>query len=146
MSVGVRLRHARLEKNMTLEQVAECTKIPLSSLECMENGRFSELPNETVIRGFIRSVCQVLCLDDVEILREYASAGARTRLEAHRSLGRDLNGMAIKPKASRVRFLLALLVFLILASLLFLVVFTPSNLKGSDQLSGSVDHAMNPEK
>jgi len=145
-SVGHCLRHARLKRNMTLEEVSDQTKIPLSSLECIERDSFNELPNAIVVKGFIKSVCQVLQLDDGDILEEYRVALGGRGKEEIRVYASSRNGEVLKPKNTKYRFLLALIIFLIFGSLLMLVVFTPSNLRGSDKLSGSVNKAMDAEK
>ena len=145
-SVGHCLRHARLDKHMTLEDVSDQTKIPLSSLECIENDRFNELPNAIVVKGFIKSVCQVLQLDEGQVLEGYrASMGEKGKDEIRMYAG-STSGEVLKPKNTRYRFVLALIIFLIFGSLLMLVIFTPSNLKGSDKLTGSVNTAMDEEK
>lgn len=145
-SVGHCLRHARLDRNMTLEDVSDQTKIPLSSLECIESDRFNELPNAIVVKGFIKSVCQVLQLDEGQILEGYRAVSGGRGKEEIRTYAGSLSGEVLKPKNTRYRFVLALIVFLIFGLLLMLVVFTPSNLRGSDRLSGSVNKAMDAEK
>jgi cytoskeleton protein RodZ len=131
---------------MTLEEVSDQTKIPLSSLECIESDRFNELPNAIVVKGFIKSVCRVLQLDESRILEGYrASLGEKGRDESRVYAG-SLSGEVLKPKNNKYRFVLALIIFLIFGSLLMLVVFTPSNLRGSEKLSGAVDKAMDVEK
>jgi len=131
---------------MTLEEVSEQTKIPLSSLECLETDRFNDLPNAIVVKGFIKSVCQVLQLDDGQILQGYKASQGGNGKDEIRVYASSKSGEVLKPKNTRYRFLLALIIFLIFGSLLMLVVFTPSNLRGSDKLSGHVDKSMDADK
>lgn len=131
---------------MTLEEVSDQTKIPLSSLECLESDRFNDLPNAIVVKGFIKSVCQVLQLEDGHVLQGYHAAQGGNGIGEIRVYASSKSGEVLKPKNTKYRFLLALIIFLIFGSLLMLVVFTPSNLKGSDKLSGQVNKSMDVEK
>jgi len=126
--------------------MSENTKIPIASLKSIEEDRFSELPNGIVVRGFIKSICQVLNLDVGEYLKEYNAAHGRLKNENIRIYSGPHDGQALKPSSNRYHFILALIVFLIFGSLLFLVIFTPSTIRGSEKLTGSVDHAMEMEK
>ena len=144
-SVGYQLKAARLEQGITLEQVSRSTKIPIYSIESIECDKFSDLPNETVARGFIRSICRILGLDDAKCLGEFSYNGSRQSREV-KTLKQPLNGEVLKPSGSKYRFIIALIVFLIFGSLLLLVIFTPSTIRGSEKLSGSVDRVVNTQE
>jgi len=70
VSVGDRLRGAREEKGLTLEQVAAETKITERHLSQIEAGDFVGLPARTYAIGFSRSYARLLGLDEHEIARE----------------------------------------------------------------------------
>lgn len=53
-SVGSLLKKARLERNISLEQVAQATHIRLAYLEALENDRLDLLPSRAQARGFLR--------------------------------------------------------------------------------------------
>lgn len=53
-SVGSRLKKARLERNISLEQIAQATHIRLAYLEALENDRLDLLPSKVQARGFLR--------------------------------------------------------------------------------------------
>ncbi|WP_299028461.1 RodZ domain-containing protein [uncultured Thermanaerothrix sp.] len=53
-SVGSLLKKARLERNISLEQVAQATHIRLAYLEALENDRLDLLPSRVQARGFLR--------------------------------------------------------------------------------------------
>ena len=61
--VGKKLRQAREEKGVSLEQAAANTHIRLHFLESMEAGNFSDLPSQLQIKGFLRSYGGYLGLD-----------------------------------------------------------------------------------
>ena len=66
--VGDRLREAREEKSLTIEQVAAETRIPLRHLQTIEAGDFSALPARTYAIGFSRTYARTLGLNEHEVL------------------------------------------------------------------------------
>lgn len=66
-----RLRAAREEKGLAIEQVAEATRIPLAYLEALEEGSFAEFSSPLHARGFLRNYALFLNLDSEEILAAY---------------------------------------------------------------------------
>lgn len=78
-TVGERLKAAREEQGITLEDVAARTRIPTRHLESLENSEWSRLPAPTYSIGFAKSYAAVVGLDRVEIgesLREELGHGA----------------------------------------------------------------------
>jgi cytoskeleton protein RodZ len=72
-SLGSELRVARLEKNLTLRQVADDTHISLRHLQNLEEGRYAELPGGIYNRAFLRSFCNHLGLDAEKFVERYES-------------------------------------------------------------------------
>lgn len=62
-SVGQQLRQARLERDLTLEHVAEGTHIRLQYLQAIEDGDLDRLPSPVQARGFLRAYASYLNLD-----------------------------------------------------------------------------------
>jgi cytoskeletal protein RodZ len=76
--VGDRLRSARLEQGISLEDVASRTRIPTRHLESLESSDWSRLPAPTYTIGFAKNYAGVLGLDRSEIadaLRQEMGAG-----------------------------------------------------------------------
>ncbi len=69
--IGKELKEVREEKGITLEEVAEKTKISQRFLEAIENGRWEELPEEVYLRGFLKTYAEVLGLDGKEFVANY---------------------------------------------------------------------------
>jgi transcriptional regulator with XRE-family HTH domain len=65
---GDRLRNAREEKGLSIEQVAAETRIPQRHLESIEAGNFGALPSRTYAVGFSRTYARTLGLKENEIL------------------------------------------------------------------------------
>jgi cytoskeletal protein RodZ len=66
-TVGQRLRVAREEKGLSLEDVAAQTRIPRRHLESLETSDWERLPAPTYTNGFAKSYATVVGLDRVEI-------------------------------------------------------------------------------
>jgi cytoskeletal protein RodZ len=66
-SVGERLRAAREEKGMSLEDIAAQTRIPQRHLESIEKAEWERLPAPTYTIGFARSYASSVGLDRAEI-------------------------------------------------------------------------------
>jgi len=57
---GSELKKLRLERNISLEQVASDTRIRLSILQDLEDDAYSELSSSTQTKGFLRLYAQYL--------------------------------------------------------------------------------------
>lgn len=66
-SVGERLRVAREEKGLSLEDIAAQTRIPQRHLESIEKAEWDKLPAPTYTIGFARSYATSVGLDRVDI-------------------------------------------------------------------------------
>ena len=72
MSVGERLRRARLDAGKTLDQVAADTKIQLWILEANERDDFSRIPGGVFIRGYLTAVARAVGVNPSEVLTAYS--------------------------------------------------------------------------
>ena len=66
-TVGERLRAAREEKGLSLEDIAAQTRIPQRHLESLEKGDWDALPAPTYTVGFAKSYATAIGLDRAEI-------------------------------------------------------------------------------
>jgi cytoskeleton protein RodZ len=66
-TVGERLRAAREEKGLSLEDLAAQTRIPQRHLESLETGDWDKLPHPTYTTGFAKSYASAVGLDRAEI-------------------------------------------------------------------------------
>jgi len=62
-TVGHSLKHAREERNMSLDEASRATKIRKEFLLAIEEDRFEVLPGDVFARGFVRSYADFLGLD-----------------------------------------------------------------------------------
>ena len=73
-TLGSFLKHQRERRGVSGAELSRVTRIPLASLEAIENDRFDELPGEVFVRGFLKAYAQALDLLPAEILARYTSS------------------------------------------------------------------------
>lgn len=69
--IGSTLREARVRRKLTLQQVAEDTKIRVKYLQALENEDFDLIPAPAYVKGFLRTYATYLGIDPQIILDEY---------------------------------------------------------------------------
>ena len=72
-SIGERLRRAREERSLSLEQLSLITRIPLRHLETIEAGRGPELPGGFIGKSFVRQYAQAVGMDGEQALRDFVA-------------------------------------------------------------------------
>ncbi len=95
--IGRYLRLQREVRGITIEQLAQSTRIPLRSLERLEAGSFDDL-SDGFVRGFVRTVAEALGLDPEDTLSRMLSEpgiehGERRDLTL--ALSRAMVGLAV---------------------------------------------------
>src|SRR2546423_1126342 len=68
MSVAEQLHQAREARKLTVEQVAEITKIRGDHLRALEEGNFNVFSAPVYIRGFVRTYSTLLKLDVPQVM------------------------------------------------------------------------------
>jgi Helix-turn-helix domain len=76
-SLGPFLKHGREEAGITLEELAQKTRIRREALECLESEDLENLPTDTYVRGFVKQVCRELGLHPREGLVRYETLRER---------------------------------------------------------------------
>jgi len=71
---GEHLRREREMRGVSLDEVAQATRIGTRFLEALENERWQELPGGVFNRGFLRSIARYLGLDEESLVAEYGQA------------------------------------------------------------------------
>lgn len=69
--IGEYLRKAREEKNISLKDVQESTKISMRYLEAIDQGDFNGIPGEVYRKGFIANYASAIGLDPQDVLQRY---------------------------------------------------------------------------
>ena len=81
--VGARLREAREEAGLELNEVAAKTRIPQRHLLTIENGALTDLPARTYAVGFSRTYARLVGLDEREIVEQARMELAAEEDEGH---------------------------------------------------------------
>lgn len=71
MTVGEKLRQARLEKGLTLVEIQEQTKLPIQNLEALEKDNYDALGSEYNIKTLIYAYAKLLGLNGDALVRQY---------------------------------------------------------------------------
>ncbi|HEY6562659.1 MAG TPA: helix-turn-helix domain-containing protein [Polyangiaceae bacterium] len=73
-TVGQYLRRQRESKQMSLEEIARSTRVPMSSVERIESDQFDELPGEVFVRGFLKSYARSIGIPSDDVLARYTAS------------------------------------------------------------------------
>lgn len=109
---GERLREIRQRRGISLDELAELTKIRASYLAAIEEGNYDKIPAEVFVRGFITQYAQVLNEDPQPFLDLYREERGAREEEAARSQAEKDRAAAMKRlrEETRRRWFIALAV------------------------------------
>jgi cytoskeletal protein RodZ len=80
--LGQRLKQAREEKNITLEQLQGITKIQKRYLQNIEDGNYDALPGVFYARAFVKQYSEAVGLDPEQMFEEFKNELPSTQKEA----------------------------------------------------------------
>ena len=80
-SFGERMRREREMRGITLEEIAESTKIGTRSLRALEDEDFGRLPGGIFNKGFVRSYARYLGIDEDQAIGDFTAAYEKSRSE-----------------------------------------------------------------
>jgi cytoskeletal protein RodZ len=83
--IGIRLKRAREERQLSLREIAGETKISVSALEALERGDYSRLPGGIFGRAFVRAYALHVGLDPDAIVDEFQAEVIRRERDATRT-------------------------------------------------------------
>lgn len=69
--IGDTLRSEREKKGLSIKDIEKATSIRALYIECIEEGRYDELPGEAYTKGFIRNYANFLKLDASALVGQY---------------------------------------------------------------------------
>ncbi|MEK6759429.1 MAG: RodZ domain-containing protein [Deltaproteobacteria bacterium] len=106
-SPGEYLRRERELRRVSLTKIFEVTRVPVKALEALEADNYENLPHPTFVKGYIKSYCKALGLDENDaVLRYeiYLRENAPDKPEAHKVKG-ALHRKLVIPDDERLSFL-----------------------------------------
>ncbi|QNQ82575.1 helix-turn-helix domain-containing protein [Lactobacillus sp. PV037] len=81
--IGDKLKKARKDKGMSVEDVEKITKIQRRYLTAIENNEFDQLPGDFYVRAFIRQYADVVGLNGKELLEDFQSEVPQAKPEEY---------------------------------------------------------------
>ena len=84
--LGQRLKDARNDKGLSLEEIQSITKIQKRYLNAIEEGNYELLPGNFYTRAFIKNYAEAVGLHGDELLEEYASEIPKANADVPESL------------------------------------------------------------
>lgn len=131
---GSILKTERELRQISLEEVAQVTRIPLMSLRALEDDDYASLPGNVFVRGFLRSYARALDLDAGEVLAAHAGQTA-DRDDPVEEMPAPLGSIQAHERGKRLGIAVALAILLLLFTLALSVVLRPRRLDAPVELS-----------
>jgi cytoskeletal protein RodZ len=132
-TVGSTLRRQREQKRMGIAEVARVTRIPVQTLDAIEQDHFDDLPGEVFVKGFLRSYAQTVGISPEEIVARYA-ASRRVAVVTPLPVASPVHA-AREGQGRRFGVAIALVVLLILFTLAMSIVLKPRGRDMPSELS-----------
>jgi flagellar biosynthesis protein FlhG len=82
---GEVLARVRQVCHVTLEEIADRTKIPMFTLRCIEGDQFSDLPAPVYLKGFLKQIAGMLNLSPDQLVADYMGAYSAWEIESARN-------------------------------------------------------------
>src|ERR1051326_236447 len=73
-SFGERMRREREMRGVTLDEIAESTKIGKRNLQALEDEEFDKLPGGIFNKGFVRAYAKYLGIDEEQAVADFLAA------------------------------------------------------------------------
>ena len=120
-SIGSVLRRERQLRKMSIEEIAQTTRIPLRLLRLLEDDQIDDLPGDVFARGYIRSYARTLGLEAAPLIRKLDE----TTADRERDQPASLPAVQTPERGRRFGIAIALVVLLILFTLALSIVLRP---------------------
>jgi cytoskeleton protein RodZ len=108
VTVGEMLRRERDLRGVTLQEIAEETKISVRNLAALERNEFDKLPGGVYTTNFLRAYARYLSLNEERILNDYLTQTSPRRELAEAEAAAE--AAASRPRAASPKLLLLVLI------------------------------------
>lgn len=115
--LGAYLKRARETRGLSVEELANATKLTVKNIELIENDEWGEFQVEAYVRGYLNSICYKLVLDNKKVLAWYNAALGNSGVNPFAEIGSQ-GGIApidVRETKSRSKALPIAIVFLVIA-------------------------------
>ncbi len=83
--LGALLQKRRLDKQLSLEELEERTKIQTRFLIAIEAGKIEHLPAEVYLRGFLRTYAKAIGMNPDDVIKQYEYVTSSDTIQEKRS-------------------------------------------------------------
>jgi cytoskeleton protein RodZ len=137
--LGAYLKEERERQELSLDDIQQKTKISVSSLEAIEEGRVNDLPHPVYAKGFIKNYAQCLGLNADELAGTFAQkAGIDEEFEDETEhLQSELTPMKGRSKWPVVSILISIMLLAALGWLVYDLFWAPAELQTNPQREGA---------
>ena len=129
---GRYLKRERELRQISLEELAQTTRIPLKMLHHIEADDFDKLPGEVFTRGFLKSYARALGVEPDDVLAMYGQG--RRQVEV-KPAPITTSGITPPERGRRFGIAIALVILLILFTLALSIVLRPRHRSAPLELS-----------
>jgi len=134
--LGKRLEEARIQKNLTLDELQEITKIQKRYLQAIEAGNFDVMPGKFYARAFIKQYAEAVGLDPEKLFDEFSSEVPKTtETEVSTGLSRTQKKQTSVSRTSSLLISVLpklLIVLLVISVVVFIWLFLQKNDSGNN--------------
>jgi cytoskeletal protein RodZ len=130
-SIGHYLRSERELRRLSLEELSQTTRIPLKSLQLLEDDRLDGLPGDVFVRGFLKSYAKAVGLPVEDVVRRFEESSRPSKSP----LAPTLPAVGQSDRGRRFGLAISLVILLILFSLALSVVLRPRHRDAPVELS-----------
>lgn len=127
-SLGSYLKREREQRQISIAELAQTTRIPVRILQQLEHDEHAQLPADVFVRGFLRAYARALGMDEEHVLARY---GGRQTPE----LPPALPAVYTPESGRRFGIAIALFILLILFTLALSIVLRPRHRDAPLELS-----------
>ena len=137
--LGAYLKEERERQELSLDDIQQKTKISVSSLEAIEEGRVNDLPHPVYAKGFIKNYAQCLGLNADELAGTFAQkAGIDEEFEDETEhLQSELTPIKGRSKWPLVSILVSIMLLAALGWLVYDLFLAPAELQTNPQREGA---------
>lgn len=139
MPVGKRIKQARQELGLSLEELEEKTKIRKVFLQAIEEENYEQIPGEAYITAFIRGYANQLGLNGQQLVRDYNNILAERTLQEKENKKKEQKNNFIKNNS--LNFIIILILILVIFVIIYNIVMLNKN---EEELLGLVNLVITP--
>lgn len=135
-TLGTYLRHERELRQISLEEISQTTRIPLRTLQQLEDDDLERMPGEVFVRGFLKSYARSVGLDIEDVLERHARRDDERPAENDAPVA-PISSVQHAEGGRRFGIAIALVILLILFTLALSIVMRPRHRDTPIELSSA---------